>query len=121
MTIYELIEKNNIKYEIVKKGKEMNVFKVGTTNILFWINSGNTFKMKRDWFQIIEDNCEKYSLFLYDKSGKQYYYLKFPNKNNWLSGSFKSCDKSELFLGKQVLNSSSTLNNIIADIKKHSS
>lgn len=120
MTINELLDKHDIKYESIKAEKGMNIFKVGTINVLFWINDGNTFKMKHTWFEILENNCEKYNLFLYDKKGKQYYYLKFTNKNNWLSGSFNNCDKPELFLGKQVLNNASTLGNIIADIKKYS-
>lgn len=96
----------------------MNLFKVGNTNVLFWINEGNAFKMKRDWFELLEKNCERYTLFLYNKKDKQYYYIKFLNKNNRLSGSFNNCDKPELFLGKQVLNSPSTIGNILADLKK---
>lgn len=46
-----------------------------------------------------------------------YYYIKFLNKNNWLSGSLGNCDKSELFLGKQVLNNPSTIRNILTDLK----
>lgn len=118
MTIHELLDKHNIKYEKLKADKGINLFKVGNTNVLFWINDGNAFKMKRNWFELLEDNCEKYALFLYDKKGKQYYYIKFLNKNNWLSGSFGNCDKSELFLGKQVLNSPSTIGNILTDLKK---
>ena len=120
MTINELLDKHDIKYESIKAEKGMNIFKVGTINVLFWINDGNTFKMKRTWFEILENNCEKYNLVLYDKKGKQYYYLKFTNKNNWLSGSFNNCDKPELFLGKQVLNNVSTLGNIVADLKRYS-
>lgn len=118
MTINELLDKHNIKYEKIKNDKGINLFKVGNTNVLFWINDGNAFKMKRKWFELLEENCEKYALFLYDKKSKQYYYIKFLNKNNWLSGSFDNCDKSELFLGKQVLNSPSTIGNILVDLKK---
>lgn len=119
MTINELLDKYEIKYKSVKVEKGINIFKIGATNILFWINDGNVFKMKRSWFESLDNNCERYNLFLYDKKGKQYYYLKFLNKNNWLSGSFNNCDKPELFLGKQVLNSPSTLGNIIKDLKKY--
>lgn len=118
MTINELLDKHNIKYEKIKAEKGISLFSVGKTNVLFWINEGNAFKMKRSWFELLEENCERYALFLYDKKAKQYYYIKFLNKNNWLSGSFNNCDKLELFLGKQVLNSPSTIGNILADLKK---
>lgn len=38
--------------------------------------------------------------------------------NNWLSSGFYNCDKPELYLGKQVLNYTSTLNQIISELKK---
>lgn len=118
MTIIELLDKYNIEYTKVKADKSINIFKVGNTNVLFWINNGNAFKMKRVWYDTLEKDCEDYVLFLYDKRDKRYYYVKFANKNNWLSGSFRNCDKPELFLGKQVLNSSNTLESIIKDLKK---
>ena len=80
MTIHELLDKHNIKYEKLKADKGINLFKVGNTNVLFWINDGNAFKMKRNWFERLEENCDRYALFLYDKKGKQYYYIKFLNK-----------------------------------------
>lgn len=120
MTIIELLDKHNIEYTKIKSEKSMNIFKVGNTNVLFWINDGNSFKMKRAWFETLDKACENYVLFLYDKKGKRYYYVKFRNKNNWLSGSFGNCDKPELFLGKEVLNNVSTLEAIIVDLKKRS-
>ena len=68
----------------------------------------------------LQENCEKYILCLYDRKNNKYYYIKFPNKSNWLSGSFNSCGKEELFLGKQVLNNQSTIGNILVDLKKKS-
>lgn len=118
MTINELLDKHNINYKKLKAEKGISLFSVGITNVFFWISEGNAFKMKRSWFELLENSCESYALFLDDKKGKQYYYIKFLNKNNWLSGSFNNCDKSELFLGKQVLNSPSTLGNILIDLKK---
>ncbi len=118
MTINELLDKHNIKYKKIKTDKGINLFKVGNTNVLFWINDGNVFKMQRKWFELLEENCEKYALFLYDKKSKRYYYIKFLNKNNWLSGSFGNCDKPELFLGKEVLNNPSAIGNILTDLKK---
>ncbi len=120
MTVNELLNKHSIKHESIFSEKGIYIFSVGSTNVLFWINEGNSFKMKRDWFEILQKNCEKYVLCLYDRKNNKYYYIKFPNKNNWLSGSFNSCEKEELFLGKQVLNNQSTMGNILVDLKKKS-
>lgn len=87
--------------------------------MLFWINDGNSFKMKRNWFEMLSNNCEEYALLLFDKKDKIYYCNKFHNKNNWLSGSFNNCDKSVLFLEKQILNYSSTIVKVITYIQKH--
>ena len=120
MTVDELLNKHNIKHESILSEKGIYIFSVGSTNVLFWINEGNSFKMKRDWFKILQENCEKYILCLYDRKNNKYYYIKFPDKSNWLSGSFNSCGKEELFLGKQVLNNQSTIGNILVDLKKKS-
>lgn len=120
MTITEVFDKNQINYKRVKAEKNMILYKIGEMNVMVWINDGNSFKMKKSWFEILEGDCNQYSLFLCDKKNKQYYYIKFPNKNNWLSGSFKNCDKEELFLGKQVLNYSSTITKLLIDLKRYS-
>lgn len=118
MTINELFDKYDIKYKRLGAEKGMTLFRIGDMNVMFWMNEGNAFKMKRKWFDALEKDCDRYALFLLDKKTKTYYYLKFLNKNNWLSGSFKGCDKPELFLGKQVLNNTSTLGKIITDLSK---
>ncbi len=120
MTVNELLNKHNIKHESILSERGIYIFSIRNTNVLFWINEGNSFKMKRKWFECLEANCEKYALCLYDRHNNKYYYIKFVNKNNWLSASFKGCDKEELFLGKQVLNNQSTIGNILADMKKKS-
>lgn len=119
MTIYELLDKYEIKYKNLSSEKSINIFSVGNLNVLFWINDGNVFKMKRKWMEQLSDNCVEYALFLLDKKTKKYYYVKFENKNNWLSGSFINCDKEELFLGKQILNYPSTITKFVSDMKKY--
>lgn len=59
MTINELLDKHNIKYENIKAEKGISLFRVGNTNVFFWINEGNAFKMKRSWFELLEKNCER--------------------------------------------------------------
>lgn len=118
MTIFELLDKYDIKYRKISSDKGRYFFKIANTNVMFWINNGNIFKMKRSWYELLKNDCDKYILFLFDKKEKKYYYLKFLNKNNWFSGSFENCNKSELFLGKEVLNNVKSLGSIINDLKK---
>lgn len=120
MTIIDALEKYEIKYSKIKIEKAISIFKVGEMNVLFWINDGNAFEMKRRWFELLAKECLSYALILYDKTNKKYYFIKLPNNNNWVSGSFNNCDKSELFLGKQVLNYPSTINSILKDLKSKS-
>ena len=120
MTIDELFDKNQIKYNKIKYGKGKSIFKINETNVLFWINNNNVFKLERKWFELLESDCKKYVLFLFDKENKKYYYLKFQDVNNWLSSGFYSCDKPELYLGKQIMNSTQSLAYIISDLKKMS-
>jgi hypothetical protein len=118
MTIGELLDKNKIDNTKIKTEKGITILKIKEMNVIFWINEGNVFKMKRTWFEMLEENCKQYSLFLYDKKDNKYFYIKFQNKNNWVSSGFNNCDKSEVFLGKQVLNYPSTINKILVDLKK---
>lgn len=118
MTIEELLKKNEIDYSVIEKSKPIQLIRVADTNVMIWINEGNVFKLKRSCFEILESNCSKYVVMLLDKSNKKYYYIKFQEKNNWLSSGFYSCDKSEIFIGKQVLNYESTIPKIISELKK---
>lgn len=118
MTLGELLTQNGIKFTKVLSQSGLALLKIENTNVLFWNNENNVFKMKREIFEALERNCSSYRLVLLDKEEKKYYYLKFPNMNNWLSNGFNSCDKKELYLGKQVLNCQSTLNSIVMDLKK---
>lgn len=119
MTIYDLLEKHEIKCKRISGEKNINIFSVGKLNVIFWINDGNVFKMRRKWMEQLSNKCDEYALFLFDKKAKKYYYVKFRNKNNWLNVSYINCDKEELFLGKQILNYPSTIAKFIADVKKY--
>lgn len=120
MTISELFDKYNISYEMKQQDKGIQLYKVGKTNLLIWLNDGNVFKLRRKWFNALTADGDRYSLLLFDKTEKKYYYLKFNQRNNWFSEGFLNCDKSEIFLGKQVLNYAKTMNQIIPELVKSS-
>ena len=118
MTIEELLKKNEIDFSVIEKSKSIQQIRIADTNVMIWINEGNVFKFKRCLFEKLENNCSQYALMLFDKNNKKYYFIKFVEKNNWLSSGFYSCDKNEIFLGKQVLNYETTLPKILAELKK---
>ncbi len=118
MTITDVLKKYDIEHTVIAKTNQTIFLRLKSKTVLFWINEGNAFKMKRKWFELLQKEEKKYALVLCDKVNKKYYYLKFNEENNWLQNSFDNCDKDELFLGKQVLNELTTLNRIMMDIKK---
>lgn len=44
MTIYDLLNKYEIKNKKIGKDKNVNIFCVGKLNVLFWINEGKSLK-----------------------------------------------------------------------------
>ena len=92
MTINELFDKYNIRYEMKQQDKGIQLYKVGKINLLIWFNDGNIFKLKRKWFNVLTADGDKYSLLLFDKAAKKYYYLKFNQRNK---NKFHVCCLSE--------------------------
>ena len=46
------------------------------------------------------------------------YFLKLNKNVNWVKSCFETCDKDAIYLGKQVLNSRITENDLIKELKK---
>lgn len=118
MTVEEMFKQKDINFEMLYKGKKVKIYSLKTENVMFWFNDNNIYKMKKGWFEVLSRK-DKYTLVLWDAEKKNYYYIKFDVKNNWLSNSFLCSDKQELFLGKQVLNYKRSLSQILSDIKKN--
>lgn len=49
------------------------------------------------------------------------HYLKLNKKVNWVKSCFATCDKDELFLGKNVLNARITQEQFVEEMKKFNS
>ena len=47
------------------------------------------------------------------------HYLKLNKKVNWVKSCFATCDKDELFLGKNVLNARITQEQFVEEMKKN--
>lgn len=119
MTIQEIFDKNNVQYTIISKEKGKQIIHLTKTDLMLYIKSeqGSTFKMSMRDFETL-DSAKGMVLWLIDASLKRNYYIKFMNKTNWLSASFANCTKSEIFLGKQVLNNRREQKQILQDLIK---
>lgn len=117
MTIGELLTKHDIKFIPMKKIDNINMLKIGDSGVLVWFNNSNTFKLKRKVHDEFSKISNKQVYLLIDTLNKKYYYMKFPTTRNWLTEGFYNCDKNEIFLGKQVMNYSRTLTQVIAELK----
>lgn len=118
MTVKNILEQNKILFSIIYKDKKVEIIQIKDCKIIIWVNKGNIFKMDRKWFEKLSNNCSKYYTVLVDSINNQMFFIKFIEKNNWLSNSFSCCEKEEIFLGKQVLQYKSDMNKIISEIKK---
>lgn len=116
MTIKEIFDKYNIKYKSIQENKDMQLFRIGETNVLVKFYDNNTYKFKREWYNSLIDNTEKYALLIIDKKLKKQYFMKFKVEYNWFSDGFTNCDKPELFIGKQMLDYSSQMNSIVREL-----
>ena len=116
MTIQEILIKNNINFDLIVKEKGNMILKVGELKILVNLNQGNIFKLSRKNFDVLASDGGKFALWLIDSKENKHYYLKFINKNNWLTNSFVSSSKSELNLGKEVLKKNAKISVIMEDL-----
>ncbi len=102
----ELLKKLHIEYKKMDHEGNYTIYKLNENkNLLLIENSNNQFKLSRDWFDYLDFNSLPYAILLMDKAEGVLYYLSLEKKVNWVKSCFETCDKDELFLGKQILNS----------------
>lgn len=102
----QLFKKLNIEFKMIDHEGSYTVYKIeDSINLLFIESRNNQFKLERDWFDYLDLNSLPYSILLINKTSADLYYLPFSKKHNWIKSCFETCDKEAIFLGKQVLNS----------------
>lgn len=74
--------------------------------------------MERDLFEYLDGNSIPYSILCHDIAANVIYYLKLNKNVNWIKSCFNTCDKDELFLGKNVLNARITKEQFVEEMKK---
>lgn len=119
MNLKNILDKNRINYKVLDEDDNFNLFKIDDKLLLLYLNNNTSdFVLDRDIFDYIDGNKLVYSILLENRTNSKLFYLQFPNKNNWIKGSFQSCDKQEIHLGKIVLNSQITITEFVTSLKK---
>lgn len=106
-----MIEKNltqwKIEYKKVDEEKSVELFKIKSKYHMLYIKSrGNQFMLNRDYFEYMDSNSIPYVILLHDILKEKYYFLELKKDNNWIKSCFATCDKDNIYLGKQILNNS---------------
>lgn len=119
MILQKIFKEENIDYKIIDEDVNVVLYKINSKLHILCIESKNgQFLLHRDFFDYLNNNRLPYAIFLNDFRRKKYYYLELPKENNWIKSSFKTCQKDEIYLGKQVLNAQITLEGLKAKIQK---
>lgn len=119
MQIKNELNKNNIDFKVLDEDKDFVLYKIQDRLVLLhMLCKSSDFIMERDIFEYIDSNKLEYRIICENTSSGKMFYLKFPNKNNWIKGAFESCSKQKLHLGKQVLNNQMKLIDIASNLKR---
>ena len=104
--IEKILNNEHIEYKLIDEDTNVKLCKVKSKYHLLYIeNKGNHFMINRDFFEYLDGNSIPYLIVLYDSLNKRFYYLKLKKQNNWLKSCFMTCEKDDIFLGKEILNS----------------
>jgi hypothetical protein len=105
ISVEKLFKDIKIEFKLLDSESIYKVYKIGEKkNLLVINNKNNQFKLSRDWFDYLDFNSLPYSILLLSQFNDEMYYLELNKEHNWVKSCFESCDKEEIFLGKQVLN-----------------
>lgn len=115
----KLLKNAHVEYKVIDEDNGFKLIKVNSKlHILYLYRKGNQFLMERDLFEYLDGNSIPYSILCHDISKNAIYYLKLNKKVNWVKSCFATCDKDELFLGKNVLNARITQEQFVEEMKK---
>lgn len=106
MLITNILQENSIAYKIVDETETLRIIKIPSKlHICYMQEKNNQFLMDRDIFDYLDGNSIPYCLVLHDSTTKKHYLIILKKENNWIKSCFRGCDKDKIYLGKQVLNS----------------
>lgn len=103
--IEKILLQEKIDYKKIDEEQNVKLFKISSKYHLLYLNSkGNQFLLNRDFFEYLDANNLPYAILLHNLKGNKYYFLELKKDYNWIKSCFASCDKDDIYLGKQVLN-----------------
>lgn len=112
------LKKSNVEYKVIDSEGNTSIIKInGKIHMLYIHNRGNQFQVERDFFEYIDGNSIPYVILCEDDNTHILYFLKLNKNVNWVKSCFETCDKESIYLGKQVLNSKVTENELIKMLK----
>lgn len=117
--IENIFAQEKIEYKKIDEEKCVKLYKINSKyHLLYMKSKGNQFLLHRDFFEYLDSNSLPYSILLHDTQRDKYYYLELRKANNWIKSCFATCDKDEIFLGKQILNYPIDEKNLRIKLKK---
>ena len=103
--IEKILNNSKVPYKLIDEDDGFKLVKVNAKHhVLYLYTKGNRFLMDRDLFDYIDGNAIPYSVLCHDTTCNKLYYIKLNKNANWIKSCFKTCDKQEIFLGKDVMN-----------------
>lgn len=118
MKFGKVLKENNIQFIEEEYDNNIYLYKIkGIINLVYMEGEVNIFSLDRDLFYYLNNQNEIYGFVFYANDNDATYFLKFKNKNNWLSRCFESSNKDSLYFGKEILNNKKDCKNIISDIE----
>lgn len=118
MNFEKRLEHENIVFTKEEYDDNVILFKMkNRVNVVFIESNSSIFSLDRDLCYYLDNQKVPYSFVLVNKGNLKTFFLEFKNNKNWMSDSFKRCDKEELYFGKQILNHTSDYDIIIKKIK----
>ena len=103
--IEKIFAQKKIEYKKIDEEDEVKLYKINSKCHLLYIkNKGNQFLMHRDFFEYLDSNSLPYKILLHDIKKDKFYYLELEKVSNGIKSCFATCNKEEIYLGKQVLN-----------------
>lgn len=116
--IENILKKSNVEYKVIDSEGNTSIIKInGKMHMLYIHNRGNQFQVERDFFEYIDGNSIPYVILCEDDNTHILYFLKLNKNVNWVKSCFETCDKESIYLGKQVLNSKVTEDELIKMLK----
>lgn len=120
MKIENLLQEIGLDFKVIDEENNMKIIKIPTKlQICVISQKGTQFLFEREIFEYLDNNSLPYCLLLQDTSQNKYFYLPLRKEVNWVKSCFDGCNKDKIFLGKQVLNAQTSVEEIKRQLSRY--